>query len=101
MILFFPIHGGNLLVLSLQAVYWGLAGDLGLAVIFLFIFWEGLLGGAAYVNTFFRISEESQQSDKQFSLGIASLADSSAIGLAGLAALPLHNLICDLPVPSL
>ena len=95
------LQGLNLLLLSLQAVYWSLTGDLGLALIFLFIFWEGLLGGAAYVNTFFRISEETQQSDKQFSLGIASLADSSAIGLAGLAALPLHNLICDLPVPSL
>ena len=92
------LQGVNLLVMSLQAVYWGLTGDLGLAVIFLFIFWEGLLGGAAYVNTFFRISEESEDRDKQFALGIASLADSSAIGVAGLAALPLHNLICDLPL---
>ena len=95
------LQGLNLLLLSVQAVTWRLAGDLGLSVIFLFIFWEGLLGGAAYVNTFFRISQESQDRDKQFALGIASLADSSAIGLAGLAALPLHNLICDLPVTSL
>ena len=92
------LQGVNLLLLSLQAVYWTLAGDSGLALIFLFIFWEGLLGGAAYVNTFFRISEESEDRDKQFALGIASLADSSAIGVAGLVALPLHNLICDLPL---
>ena len=95
------LQGINLLLLSWQAVAWSLAGDLGLTVIFLMIFWEGLLGGAAYVNTFFRISEESEARDKQFALGIASLADSSAIGLAGLAALPLHNIICDLPVTSL
>ena len=95
------MQGLNLVVLSVQAVTWSIAGDLGLTVIFLLIFWEGLLGGAAYVNTFFRISQETEESDKQFALGIASLADSSAIGLAGLAALPLHNLICDLPVTSL
>ena len=92
------LQGVNLLLLSLQAVYWTLAGDSGLALIFLAIFWEGLLGGAAYVNTFFRISEESEDRDKQFALGIASLADSSAIGVAGLVALPLHNVICDLPL---
>ena len=68
-------------------------------VLFPLVLWEGLLGGAAYVNTFYRISTEVAREEKEFSLGIVSLADSAGITLAGLLALPLHNSICKLPPP--
>ena len=91
-------QGLNLLLLTYQSVYFPIIGNFGLILTFLFILWEGLLGGAAYVNTFHKISEESNDRDREFSLGISSLADSTAIGFAAISALPLHNWICDLPL---
>merc|ERR1719480_428223 len=61
-------------LLCVQAVTWSLSGDSGLVLVFLIVFWEGLLGGAAYVNTFHRISEESEERSGEFSLGITSVA---------------------------
>jgi len=90
-------QGVNVLIFTFQAIFWLLPPTYGIYLIFLFILWEGLLGGAAYVNTFHRISQESIDREREFSLGISSLADSTAIGLAGVVALPLHNWICNLP----
>lgn len=45
-----------------------------------------------------RISMEVETRRKEFSLGIASLADSTAIGLAGFVSIYIHNLICALPI---
>jgi len=90
-------QGVNLVIFTLQAIFWFLPSYSGIYLVFLLIFWEGLLGGAAYVNTFHRISEESSDREKEFSLGISSVADSSAIAIAGLVALPLHNWICKMP----
>lgn len=91
------LQGVNLILFTLQATFWFLPSYSGIYLIFLTILWEGLLGGAAYVNTFHRISEESSDREREFSLGISSLADSSAIAIAGLVALPLHNWICKMP----
>ena len=92
------LQGLTAALLCVQAVTWSLSGDSGLVLIFLIVFWEGLLGGAAYVNTFHRISEESEERSREFSLGITSVADSLSIAAAGVVALPLHNIICDMPV---
>ncbi|KAB0801466.1 hypothetical protein PPYR_05821 [Photinus pyralis] len=62
-------------------------------------FWEGLLGGAAYVNTFYKISNETPEEHKQFSLGATSFADAVGITLAGIIAISAHNSICSLPKP--
>lgn len=91
-------QGINVIIFTLQAVFWLLPSSSGIYFVFLLIFWEGLLGGAAYVNTFHRVSEESEDREREFSLGISSLADSSAIGMAGVVALPLHNWICKMPL---
>ncbi|KAF2880872.1 hypothetical protein ILUMI_25299 [Ignelater luminosus] len=61
--------------------------------------WEGLLGGAAYVNTFYKISTEVTEEYRQFSLGTTGLADSIGITLAGVFAILAHNGICNLPKP--
>jgi battenin len=36
---------------------------------------------------------------REFSMGITSLSDSIGIGLAGAIALPVHNILCQLPMP--
>lgn len=70
-------------------------------IIFAIVLWEGLLGGGAYVNTFYRISKsDDPQSTKQFTIAATTLSDSMGIALAGILAIPTHNAICKLPAPS-
>lgn len=57
---------------------------------------EGLLGGAAYVNTFYFISKEAEDRYREFSMAAASVGDSVGIALAGLAAFPVHRYFCSL-----
>ncbi|PGH05751.1 protein btn1 [Blastomyces parvus] len=45
-------------------------------IIFLIIFWEGLLGGLVYVNTFAEISDRVPKKDREFSLGATTVSDS-------------------------
>ncbi|KAI6171509.1 Battenin [Aphelenchoides bicaudatus] len=63
-------------------------------ITFVLIFFEGLFGGAAYVNTFYKIHRKVHPSVKEFSLGIASVADTGGIVLSGFSSLPIHNYIC-------
>lgn len=69
-------------------------------IVFVIVFWEGLLGGGAYVNTFYRMSKEVPIARRNFALGIVPIADAIGIALAGMAAIPVHNAICLLPVPA-
>ncbi|CAH0562437.1 unnamed protein product [Brassicogethes aeneus] len=62
--------------------------------------WEGLLGGSAYVNTFYTISAEVPEENKQFSMAMTSFADSCGITLAGIFSMLAHNKICDIPLPN-
>lgn len=87
----------NLILALFQSIYWTVSS---IWIILVFILWEGLLGGAAYVNTFYRISTETEPRHKEFSLGISSLADSSCIGLAGVLSIYLHSWICSMPSPA-
>ena len=65
-------------------------------IVLAIILWEGLLGGAAYVNTFFRMTNEIAAEHKEYSIGVATLGDSIGIAIAGAIALPSHKAICDL-----
>lgn len=58
-----------------------------------------LLGGGAYVNTFYRMSKEVPEHKRKFALGIVTLADAFGIALAGVIAMPTHNAFCRLPTP--
>ncbi|XP_058812030.1 battenin [Topomyia yanbarensis] len=69
-------------------------------IIFVLILWEGLLGGGGYVNTFYRMQIEVSEARREYAMMITSISDSVGIALAGIAAIPSHNAICDLPVPS-
>ncbi|KAK2148807.1 hypothetical protein LSH36_481g00020 [Paralvinella palmiformis] len=66
-------------------------------IIFVIILYEGLLGGATYVNAFYRISSEITPADYcEFSMGVASISDASGIAVAGAVAVPFHNFMCSL-----
>ena len=54
------------------------------------VFWEGLLGGAVYVNAFGRIHAEVPREDRELSLLVASCADSAGINCAAWLSLWLQ-----------
>ncbi|RXN03473.1 phosphoribosyl pyrophosphate synthase-associated 2 [Labeo rohita] len=57
-------------------------------VVFIIVLYEGLLGGAAYVNTFFFIREETAKHEREFAMAAASVGDSLGIALSAAAAFP-------------
>ncbi|KAI6240473.1 Battenin [Aphelenchoides fujianensis] len=64
-------------------------------MIFALIFVEGLVGGASYANTYYRIHKEVDPSVKEFSLAITTMSDVIGILAAGLSTLPIHTILCD------
>lgn len=67
-----------------------------LVIMFFIIVWEGLLGGASYVNTYRRIASEFPKREKQFCMAVNGIADAIMITLAGIIAAPVHNFLCTL-----
>uniref|UniRef100_A0A2K5I615 Battenin n=1 Tax=Colobus angolensis palliatus TaxID=336983 RepID=A0A2K5I615_COLAP len=64
--------------------------------VFLIILYEGLLGGAAYVNTFHNIALETSDEHREFAMAATCISDTLGISLSGLLALPLHDFLCQL-----
>ncbi|KAI1764848.1 Batten's disease protein Cln3 [Hypoxylon sp. FL1150] len=83
---------GNLAVLTLHAL---LAYIPNVYIIFIIIFWEGLLGGAVYVNTFADIMEEVPAAEREFSLGATSVSDSAGICIAGFISMAIEGRLCS------
>ncbi|KAK4141708.1 CLN3 protein-domain-containing protein [Dichotomopilus funicola] len=83
---------GILVLLTLHAL-WGFIPSV--YVVFGIIFWEGLLGGAVYVNTFAEIMENVPAEDREFSLGATSVSDSGGICIAGFVGLVLEVWLCQ------
>ncbi|XP_030884691.1 battenin-like, partial [Leptonychotes weddellii] len=65
-------------------------------LVFLIILYEGLLGGAAYVNTFHNIALKTSDEHREFAMAAACISDTLGISLSGLLALPLHDFLCHL-----
>lgn len=63
-------------------------------VVFLIVFWEGLLGGAVYVNTFAEIMEKVPSEDREFSLSATSVSDSGGICIAGFVGIVMEVQLC-------
>lgn len=82
----------NLFLLTAHAV-WNFIPNV--YIIFAIIFWEGLLGGAVYVNTFASILEDVDPKDREFSLGATSVSDSGGICIAGFLGMTLEVLLCN------
>ncbi|XP_044590891.1 battenin [Cotesia glomerata] len=87
----------NIVIFTTEAIYFYIPN---IWIVLVITFWEGLLGGAAYVNTFYNMGETIPDRDLKDSLGIVSMADSLGIALAGTLALPVHTAICKLPRPT-
>lgn len=81
----------NLIILTAQAMYPFIPS---VWIVFVVIFWEGLLGGSVYVNTFANISEEVIVEEREFALGAVTVADSGGICIAGFLGLWLEGTLC-------
>ncbi|XP_075420808.1 battenin isoform X2 [Tenrec ecaudatus] len=65
-------------------------------LVFLVVLYEGLLGGAAYVNTFHNIALKTSDEHREFAMATACISDTLGISLSGALALPLHDFLCHL-----
>ncbi|KAK3311986.1 protein btn-1, partial [Apodospora peruviana] len=83
---------GNLVLLTLHAL---LNFIPSVYIVFVVIFWEGLLGGAVYVNTFAEIMENVPVEEREFSLGATSVSDSGGICIAGFLGMAVEVWLCD------
>ena len=63
-------------------------------ILFLVIFWEGLLGGATYVNAFYNIARNVDPAYREFSMGVTAVADTLGITVAGLTSFALTPALC-------
>jgi battenin len=81
----------NLVILILQAVFDFIPN---VYIIFLIVFWEGLLGGLVYVNTFAEISDRVSPEEREFSLGATTVSDSGGICIAGFLGMLLETWLC-------
>ncbi|KAI5862240.1 Batten's disease protein Cln3, partial [Durotheca rogersii] len=83
---------GNLVLLTLHAL---LAFIPSVYIIFVIIFWEGLLGGAVYVNTFAEIMHNVPATEREFSLSATSVSDSGGICIAGFLGMAMEVWLCN------
>lgn len=84
----------NLAVLTAQAL-WFDSFLPSVYLVFAIVFWEGLLGGAVYVNTFAEIMERVPPADREFSLGATSVSDSGGICVAGFLGMAMEVGLCN------
>lgn len=96
--------------ISIQSVWWMSLGQLvnviyfivqissgqitNIWLIFVVVFWVGIVGGMGYVHTFWQIATKVPHLQQKFSFGIMTIAESFGIAFGGLAAIPLHNILC-------
>ncbi|KAL0934541.1 Protein BTN1-like protein 2 [Colletotrichum truncatum] len=92
--LYFPslLQVGNLALLTAHAMFDFIPS---VYIVFIIIFWEGLLGGAVYVNTFAEIMEKVPAEDREFSLSATSVSDSGGICIAGFLGIIMEVRLCD------
>ncbi|KAI0545384.1 Batten's disease protein Cln3 [Xylaria curta] len=86
---------GNLVLLTLHSLFDFIPN---VYVVFLIVFWEGLLGGGVYVNTFAEIMENVPLSEREFSLGATSVSDSAGICVAGFISMAMEVWLCNYQV---
>ncbi|OON20795.1 CLN3 protein, partial [Opisthorchis viverrini] len=65
-------------------------------IILFIILYEGCLGGLSYVNTFYRILQETTPAYREYAMASATISDSIGITFAGFLAIPLRNWLCQL-----
>ena len=85
----------NLVILTMHALFNFLPN---VYVVFAIMFWEGLLGGLVYVNTFAEILDTVPREYREFSLGATSVSDSGGICMAGFLGMALEVALCHFQV---
>ncbi|CAD6186511.1 unnamed protein product [Caenorhabditis auriculariae] len=86
----------NMVFFFFEALYWFVPH---IAIIFVLIVFEGLFGGASYVNTFHKIHRMVAPDVREYSLSAASMGDSMGVNFAAAVSLPLHHWMCQQPLP--
>ncbi|KAL9473320.1 hypothetical protein ACSS6W_007700 [Trichoderma asperelloides] len=86
---------GNLILLTLHAMFFFIPS---VYIVFIIIFWEGLLGGAVYVNCFAEIMEKVPAEEREFSLSATTVSDSGGICIAGLISILMETSLCEYQV---
>ncbi|KAK9370112.1 batten's disease protein Cln3 [Lipomyces kononenkoae] len=81
----------NVLILIAQSMYTFIPN---VYIIMIITFYEGLLGGAAYVNTFLLVSETVAIEEREFAMGAVGVSDSGGIVVAGTICLYLETFLC-------
>lgn len=82
----------NLLLLTAHAMFDFLPS---VWVVFLVVFWEGLLGGLVYVSTFAEISDNVPKEEREFCLSVTTVSDSAGICIAGFIGMVFEVWLCD------
>ncbi|KAG6275398.1 battenin CLN3 protein [Claviceps purpurea] len=86
---------GNAALLILQSLFFFMPS---VYLVFAVIFWEGLLGGAVYVNCFAEIMEKVPEDEREFSLSATTVSDSAGICIAALVSILLEPGLCGYQV---
>jgi len=81
----------NLVLLTLHAMFGFIPS---VWIIFGVVFWEGLLGGAVYVNTFAQIRDNVPEESREFSLATATVSDSGGIMVAAVLGMAFEKGLC-------
>lgn len=85
------LQWANLVFCVLQSLYVILPN---IYLVMLVIFYEGLLGGLGYVNTYLLVSETVPLADREFAMGSVGISDSSGIAIAALVSMWLEKALC-------
>ena len=85
----------NVVLVCTEAIYLYIPS---IWIVFTLVLWEGMIAGAAYVNTFYKVAHESAPHEKAFAMGLVSLAGSIGVSSAGAISVPFHNYLCSLPL---
>ncbi|MCJ1418162.1 battenin CLN3 protein [Xylographa parallela] len=80
----------NLLFLVAQSMYAFLPNVWCVLAV---VFWEGVLGGLVYVNTFAEILEREGEG-REFCLGAVTVSDSAGVCVAGMVGVGLEGMLC-------
>lgn len=64
-------------------------------IIFLLVFWVGVVGGLCYVHSFQRLIKELPKNQHKFSLGMITIAESVGVAIGGFASIPIHKVLCQ------
>lgn len=86
----------NVILVTFQSLY-----DLPFTSLWTFsflIFYEGLLGGSLYVNTFMSVSEQMPAHIREFSMGCVGISDTFGVMVAGCISWFIEPFFCQLQV---